>query len=255
VGHEISDKKAIDIFSNEGGLPMIVQVAPVTSNCSIRYEEKRHVCFGISPFNSYFSEQRIQDLATWGFKHFEQVDFFMPDGPSAFTLEALGYDSEKAEWKARRQGRYLKNKIVRALANLGVEQDVAEKSILNWTRLRENERYAALHKEVLDHYNSDNFFKEACLEASRWVLEKMVDDPNLMTREMLTSAVRYLLAEIPLFVDCASIVDSPSSVFCYHQCPDFIAKLIEGFYPIRASSNQGFIVFKFNDIDQSDAVA
>jgi cyclo(L-tyrosyl-L-tyrosyl) synthase len=231
---------------------MMIQIAPVTPNCSLRFEEKRHVCFGVSPFNSYFSEQRIQALAKWGFENFEGVDFFVPDGPSAFTFEALGYDAEKAEWKAKRQGRYVKNKIVRALANLGIQHEPAERTILNWDRLCENKRYVTLHEAVLDIYKCDNSFREASLEASRWVLEKMVDDANLMTREMLTSAVRYLLAEIPLFIDCASIVGRPSSVFCYHQCPDFIAKLIEGIYPVRASANQGFIVLKQNNCESPD---
>jgi len=228
-----------------------VKVIPVTSDCLERYNEGLHICFGISPFNSYFSETRIQALASWGFKHFERVDFFMPDGPSAFTLEALGYDPEKADWKARRQGRYLKNKIVRALTNLGIHQDQAENHILNWQSLSENSQYTAMHKDTVECYNNNQIFREECLEASRWVLEKMVADAKLLTRETLTSAVRYLLAEIPLFVNSASIVGSAGSVFCYHQCPEFIAKLLRGSHPIQPSPKQGFVVIEM-DIDQKN---
>ncbi len=226
---------------------MDIKVLPVTPNCRNRFVEREHVCFGISPFNSYFSEQRIQALAAWGLKNFERVDFFMPDGPSAFTLEALGCDPEKADWKARRQGRYLKNKIIRALSNLGVQHTAADAAILNWDRLCESESYTVLHKQVVDHYNIDAGFHEACLEASRWVLEKRVADTAQLTKETLVSAVRYLLAEIPLFIDCASIVGVPGSVFAYHQCPDFIVQLLEGIYPVQVSPKQGFIVIEMDE--------
>lgn len=240
---------------------MAVKISPVTSSCVHRYAEKQHVCFGISPFNSFFSEERIQALAAWGMENFERVSFFMPDGPSAFTLEALGYDVQKAEWKARRQGRYLKNKIVRALTNIGVHDSDADCMVLNWERLCENEIYVSLHQRAVDDYNENAEFQAACLEASRWVLERRVADTALLTKETLVSAVRYLLAEIPLFVDCAAIVGLGGSVFCYHQCPDFIVRLFEGAYPMQVSSKQGFIVIEMDGepssahAEQLDAMA
>nr|WP_248868108.1 tRNA-dependent cyclodipeptide synthase [Streptomyces halobius] len=44
----------------------------------------------------------------------------MPDTAAAFTLEALGYAPDKAAWKARRQGQYVRNKITRALSEAGI---------------------------------------------------------------------------------------------------------------------------------------
>lgn len=85
---------------------------PLSPNCESIYADKEHVCFGISPFNSYFSETKIRDLAMWGRSNFKAMHFFMPDVPAAYTLEAIGYSSEKAEWKARRQAQGLRNKIV-----------------------------------------------------------------------------------------------------------------------------------------------
>ncbi|MER5918498.1 tRNA-dependent cyclodipeptide synthase, partial [Streptomyces sp. NPDC001982] len=93
---------------------------PLSGRCADAVARAEHACFGISPFNSYFSTARVRELAAWGLARFERVDFFVPDAPSAFTLEALGYTPEKAAWKARRQGQYIRNKIVTALKSLGV---------------------------------------------------------------------------------------------------------------------------------------
>lgn len=78
-----------------------MKTRPITERCQASFQTRAHVCFGISPFNSYFSDQRIQELALWGKMEFGEMHFFVPDVPSAYTLEALGYTPEKAAWKAR----------------------------------------------------------------------------------------------------------------------------------------------------------
>ncbi len=215
---------------------------PVTENCAKNLNFGAHVCFGISPFNSYFSEARIQELASWGKKEFDTMHFFVPDIPSAYTLEALGYSPEKAAWKARRQAQYLHNKIHRALSNIGYPSLDAYAMILNWEKLSANEAYTSLHATILETFEKDLSFHQVCLEASRWVLEKRVPDTQTLSREALSSAVRYLLTEIPLFLDTASIVGKDSSVFCYHQEVAFIADLFHGKLPVSPSPKQGFVV-------------
>ena len=98
----------------------------LTGNCARNFELREHCCFGISPFNSYFSEDRIRELARWGTREFKSIHFFIPDVPSVYTLEAQGYPREKAEWKARRQSQYLKNKIHRALISLSISDEAAQ---------------------------------------------------------------------------------------------------------------------------------
>lgn len=68
---------------------------PISENSRKIFEKKNHACLGISPFNSCFSEERIGTLAEWAMKEFETFHLFVPDIPSAFTLEALGYSQEK----------------------------------------------------------------------------------------------------------------------------------------------------------------
>ncbi len=221
-----------------------MRTTPLSENCHNNLQRRDHVCFGISPFNSYFSEERIFKLAQWGRGHFRSMHFFMPDIPSAYTLEALGYTAEKAAWKARRQCQYLQNKIQRALASAGFSDAEARSMVLNWETLSINAQYVALYSEVQKCFENDPTFQSDCVEASRWVLERRVSDETVLTHEMLRSAARYLLTEVPLFLDSAAIVGKETSVFCYHQRVQFLENLFNRRLPIGPSSQQGFVVIE-----------
>jgi cyclo(L-tyrosyl-L-tyrosyl) synthase len=203
-------------------------------------ERGEHACFGISPFNSYFSTERIRDLAAWGLARFERVDFFVPDAPSAFTFEALGYAPEKAAWKARRQGQYTRNKISTALASLGVAEPGAR--VLGWAELESNAAFGRLHEDGLRRYAEDAGFRAACREASGWVLAGKLPAGQRPDAEQVERAVRYFLAELPLFLDTPSIVGAGISVFCYHQPPDVLRRLYAGELGRRPAAGQGFAV-------------
>ncbi|MGH4016117.1 MAG: tRNA-dependent cyclodipeptide synthase [Pseudonocardiaceae bacterium] len=78
-------------------------VRPLCGRCRPPLASRANACFGISPFNSYFTTGRLTDLARWGLREFTSVRFFVPDAPAAYTLEALGYSPDRAVHKARRQ--------------------------------------------------------------------------------------------------------------------------------------------------------
>lgn len=215
-------------------------VTPLSSRCAEAVERAEHACFGISPFNSYFSTARIRELAAWGLERFERMDFFVPDTPSAFTFEALGYAPEKAAWKARRQGQYTRNKIVTALGSLGVAG--AEKRVLGWAELESNAAFNELHASGLQRYDEEPDFREACREATGWVLAGKLPAGQTPDEEQVERAVRYFLAELPLFIDTPSIVAAGASVFCYHQPPDVLRRLYGGELSWRPATGQGFAV-------------
>lgn len=213
---------------------------PLTANCRAVLHTRDHCCLGISPFNSYFTEDRIRNLAGWAMRNFSAAHFFIPDAPAAYTLEAVGYAPEKAAWKARRQGQYLRNKVRRALRDVGVDDPDA--LILDSAALSVNGHYERLLRQADQLFRSHPAFARECLEASRWVLSKRLIGDIDPTEEQLRRAVRYLLAELPLFVDAAGIVGSRLSVFCYHQSIPFLQRLYEGQLALRAAAQQGFAV-------------
>jgi cyclo(L-tyrosyl-L-tyrosyl) synthase len=224
------------------GMDSTVTVIPVTDRCRQIATDSKHICFGISPFNSYYSETRIKALATWGIRTFSSMHFFVPDIPSAYTFEALGYTPEKSAWKARRQCQYLFNKISKSLISLGIDNEVASEMIVGWHWLNQNETYRRLYREAVELYQNDPEFRSACNEASLWVLERKIPNGVEINEAILQAGVKYLFSEIPLFVNSAGIFSQESSVFSYHQPVSFIQQLFERKISMFPSENQGFLI-------------
>ncbi|MGW5051418.1 tRNA-dependent cyclodipeptide synthase [Actinokineospora sp. NPDC004072] len=225
---------------------------PLSIQCKQSLTHRTHVCFGISPFNGYFTTERITELAQWGLGEFSAVHFFVPDVPAAYTLEALGYPRERAAHKARRQGQYLRNKIVRALTELGVSEP--DRLILGWSELDANRRYRRLLGEARRLFDRDPRFRAACLEASRWALDQRLPPGSEPTADQLRTAVHYLLTELPLFADTRGIVGTTSSVFCYHQCIPFLHQFYRGELAWRPTAGQGFAVVTPTPFNQVAAI-
>ncbi|WP_431040891.1 tRNA-dependent cyclodipeptide synthase [Streptomyces sp. P1-3] len=220
-------------------------VQPLTQNCCAAQQNASHACIGVSPFNSYFSTKRLVALADWALSEFDSCHFFVPDTAAAYTLEALGYPPDRARHKAQRQGQYVHNKITTALRTLSVD-DPAE-LILGMARLEENARY----RELLDHAHGlcadDPLFRQACLDASHWVLDRKLPPDTLPTQEQLRLAVRYFLAELPLFVDSGGITESGPSMFVYHHPVDFLERFYRNELPWSPAPGQGFLVVREQD--------
>ncbi|MFG1710978.1 tRNA-dependent cyclodipeptide synthase [Nonomuraea sp. M3C6] len=212
---------------------------PISRHCVGPFLARSHACLGISPFNGYFTTERITELAAWALRTFSAVHLFVPDVPAAMTLQALGYPPDRAATKARRQAGYLRNKICRALETLRVAEPTT--LILDWAALSGNPVYSGHLRAVSDLFDSDVDFQETCLEATRWVLEGRLKDSEI-TRAQLRLAVDYLLAELPLFIDTATIVGQSASVFCYHQATPFLQRLYGRELAVRPVDRQGFAV-------------
>jgi cyclo(L-tyrosyl-L-tyrosyl) synthase len=217
-------------------------VRPLTDNSREILEKRTHALIGISPFNSYFSESRLRELATWGRRNFAAMHLFIPDVPTTYTLLALGYPPKEANWKAKRQARYVINKTERALEAVGISGAKAKEILLTWERLEANSRYRALLEEAARVYEQDADFRQDCQDAAWWVLEKRVGDPTSRATVNLDLAAKYLLSEMPLFVDTPGILEKVSSLFAYHQCPPLLERLYRGHYRFPVSDNQGFVL-------------
>lgn len=213
-----------------------ITAEPLTTQCATPWARGEHACVGISPFNSYFSLERITALIQWASARFRGWHLFVPDQAAAYTLEAAGYPPERARHKAHRQARYLRNKIDTALARAGITDSDA--LLLDGAALEHHSHYATLRAEVHEQFATDAVFRDACLHASRWVLQARADEEP--TSEHLHSAVRYFLAELPLFLDTPGLVGTDSSVFCYHQPPAFLHALYRRELPCRPHPGQGF---------------
>ncbi|ALG09679.1 hypothetical protein AOZ06_24710 [Kibdelosporangium phytohabitans] len=213
---------------------------PLTEHCAAPLRSGRHVCIGVSPFNSYFTVERVTALARWALRQFERFHFFVPDRAAVYTLEALGYEPARARRKAARQGQYVLNKIHRALEEVGVTEP--GEHVLDGAALARNDRYQHLLRDAHDRFATDEEFGEHCLEATRWVLDRRLPDGQSPTDAQLRCAVLYFLAELPMFIDTPAIAGVDSSVFAYHQRVVFLERLYARELAWQPHPGQGFVV-------------
>jgi cyclo(L-tyrosyl-L-tyrosyl) synthase len=217
-------------------------VRPLTDGSREIMEKRRHVLIGVSPFNSYFSESRLRELAAWGRGNFASMHLFVPDVPTVYTLLALGYPPKEANRKAKRQVRYTINKTERALEAVGISGETAREVILTWEKLEANARYRALLEEATEVYARDADFRKDCQDTAWWVLEGRLETPAAHAKVNLDLAAKYLLSEMPLFADTPGILEKESSLFAYHRCPPWLQKIYRGQYRYRITDGQGFVL-------------
>jgi cyclo(L-tyrosyl-L-tyrosyl) synthase len=211
----------------------------VSDNCKKIYLLKNHGLLGISPFNSYFSEEKILSLLKWTIKNFNSFNIFIPDTLPIYTFLALDYEESKAKKKTQRQVAYLKNKIFRALNQLGYSEHESTKLIINISSLERNPSYVAAREKCYQLYNSKLDFQNACNNCTDWVLNGYNMNHSNFTN--LHIAVRYLLDEMPLFINSTNILNTSTSIFIYHQFPSFINYLYNQTSYDMVSKHQGFI--------------
>lgn len=216
---------------------------PLTPRCQIIFEKKEHICLGISPYNSLFSQEYISSLIKWAQENFNSFHLFFPDTPTLYTLEALGYTGCKARQKLKKQINWLRNKILKALEENGISQEFASSYILDAQSLESNPIYLAEREKVLELFEKDALFNRSCMEASRWVLENKILNGDIQ-EEKLKSAVKYFLFELPLFAATNKIVNKESSAFCYHQSIIFHDSLYNNKLAYLPDDQQGYCMIQ-----------
>lgn len=219
-----------------------IDIEPLTEKCSIPSFSREHICIGISPFNSLFSEEYIRDLINWSLKNFRNFHLFLPDEPTYYTLEALGYDPIDCRRKMKKQLNWLKNKIEKAISANGLDPDT-NLYVLGWDYLSQNEHFKNEYSKVMECFENNEAFRNSCMEASKWVLQNRIEEHKL-TEKTLMIAVKYFLSEIPLFAATNKIVGCENSLFCYHQSIDFHKKLYEQKFHYKPQAGQGYGVIK-----------
>ncbi|MBB5935861.1 tRNA-dependent cyclodipeptide synthase [Streptomyces zagrosensis] len=223
---------------------------PLTERCGALLPTASHLCIGVSPFNSYFSTERLTALAKWALTRFEQCHFFIPDTVAAYTLEALGYTPARARHKAARQGQYVHNKVTTALRSLDVPEP--QRLIFGMERLDDQPRYRELLAEATALFEQNSAFHAACIDATHWVLDRKLPPGAEPSEEQLRLAVRYFLAELPLFADSGGICGGGPSLFVYHTRVAFLEKFYSGELPWAPAPGQGFLVVTESEARQTD---
>jgi cyclo(L-tyrosyl-L-tyrosyl) synthase len=184
------------------------------------FKNADHALIGISPFNGYFSVERMRKLFQWSFSTFKKVHIFIPDGISVHTLRGLGHADDYAARKTRENDKTLRKNVCKALSSFSHPQ--SNSCILYMSDLLKNEQYLTVYKEILKQFERNEDFRSMCLKFSEEILLSK-NQTNKPLNPLI--AVPYLLYELPFFLNTPYILGVDSSVTIYHSTPNLVTQL------------------------------
>lgn len=201
----------------------------------------------ISPFNSYFSSEKIAEIVEWTHDNYEDFAIFFPDQISKYNLVALGYDDIKACQKVLKQDKYMLNKIDKVLEEFCQHHTKNKISIYTISDLISNNNYQDLYKKYLKLFYNDKEFREGCFQVTRDYLSGHIKKRGIEINEYqymiaIDSAVKYFISELPIMMNMANILQIKSCDYIYQDAPEFLKKITtrENFMPKK----QKFLVLK-----------
>jgi cyclo(L-tyrosyl-L-tyrosyl) synthase len=215
-------------------------VRPYTAHCQVIHAEGAHAVIGVSPGNSYFSAQRVTDLARWGVARFDQVDFVYTDLHVAEMYEASGYTADDARRKAVKNLRGVRAKVTGAVA--AVDPEGRRLRAHPMSAFLDNPAYRDIHRHLRDRLETDADFRATCNALVDTFLSSKVLNGKAPTARQREVCVEYVCAEAPLFLDTPAILGVPSSLNCYHQLLPMAELLYSRGSGLRASRNQGHAI-------------
>ncbi|WP_042397810.1 tRNA-dependent cyclodipeptide synthase [Streptacidiphilus carbonis] len=218
----------------------IFEVRPYTPHCQVIHSEGDHAVIGVSPGNSYFSAQRIVDLARWGIENFREIDLVYTDLHVADMYEALGYTPDDARRKAVKNLRGVRAKVNGAVETVDPERGRLRAHAMS--DFTDNPAYRRIHDRLHALLAEDAEFRATCNALVDSFLSSKVLDGRTATARQREVCLEYVCAEAPLFLDTPAILGVPSSLNCYHQLLPMAELLYSRGSGLRASRNQGHAV-------------
>ncbi len=181
----------------------------------------------MSPGNSYFKDEVVKELLKKVIGQYEKTAILIADIPAISTYIALGYPENRARRdKALPQGNNLRNKVLRAMNELGYSSE--QVNVVDWEKdIQENAAYKQKHNEILNLYNSNTAFQQAVNSATNEVLkysDKEIPDLNAAIK----IAVHYLLSEFAFLEFAPQFLNTENVVYIYHRNWPVYEKYIAG---------------------------
>ncbi|MCH7902871.1 tRNA-dependent cyclodipeptide synthase [archaeon] len=164
-------------------------------------------------------------------ERFGRVSVFIADVPAISTYIAFGYPENRARRdKAIPQGNALKNRVLKAMTELGYSDNVVR--IIDWKKeIEDNATYKQEYSQVSALYNDNKKFHDTANSTTRGVLggsKRKIKDIEKAT----TIAVRYLLSEFAFMEFLPGYLGVEKVIYVYHKnwkvYEDYIAGKFDG---------------------------
>lgn len=194
---------------------------------------------GMSPGNSYFKDEVVKQLLKKVVDKFGKTAILIADVPAISTYIALGYPENRA-WrdKALPQGNNLRNRVERAMKDLGYSSDQVK--IIDWkNQIEDNAIYKEKYQKILELYKSNTDFQLLADDTTREVLEyseKEISDLDSAVK----IAVHYLLSEISFMEFAPEYLKTDKAIYIYHRNWPIYEKYIAGIFDNAQRPSLGF---------------
>jgi cyclo(L-tyrosyl-L-tyrosyl) synthase len=198
---------------------------------------------GMSPGNSYFQDETVVFLLKEVVNQFGKTGVLIPDVPAIATYRALGYSENRARRdKAIPKGNALRNKVKRAMQELGYNDDQVR--VFDWNQdIASQELYAEKLKKIEVLYENNSQFRQAIRLATKEVLVTSDQEPAEL-EAAVDIAVHYILSEFACLELLSEHLQVEKVVYIYHKRWPAFEKYIAGDFDQIPKSHLGFLQIK-----------
>lgn len=199
---------------------------------------KGAVLIGLSIRNSYFrDEENLRQIYQWAADSFSKVFVMIPDLPAIYTLMSYGNPENKARQKAQLAANALENKLQAIV--VGIKSDT-EFFLVRWAPLEDNQDYLSSYKKLENLYHTNASFQADIRSVTKSVIEG--HGTSLDINQAIEIGVQFLLKELALISNSASILGVPECAYMYHRLLPVHKDMLEGKYGLTFPQNSGYLV-------------
>lgn len=188
--------------------------------------QKEVLVFGVSLFNSYFTEDQITRLLQYVASPDRKIYLVIADLPVAHNLRAVGKDDSYIKGKVRHHGNNMVNRCRRAVETSGVDA-----IIMTWDDFALSSLYIDGVERFRKLYEEDAKFH---LEARKVTSGVLFNKLGVRADEQQVDvAVSFLLEELAFLWWGDEILGNDNLVYVYHVEMGILSDLIRGAYNIE----------------------
>ncbi|MDB5204791.1 MAG: uncharacterized protein JWP09_819 [Candidatus Taylorbacteria bacterium] len=197
----------------------------------------------MSPGNSYFKYGVVKELLQKVVEKYGKAAIMIADVPAISTYVALGYPQNRARRdKALPQGNALKNKVKKAMVELGYSAD--QVIIIDWkNQIENNSEYKEKYSLIEGLYQTNSLFQNAADATTKGILagagEEILDLPD-----SIKIAAHYLLAEIAFMEFAPDFLKVKKATYIYHRSWPVFESYIDGKFDDKSKDYLGFEIIE-----------
>jgi cyclo(L-tyrosyl-L-tyrosyl) synthase len=194
---------------------------------------------GMSPGNSYFKKDQIDELLKYCAERFGQVRIMIADKPMEHTYKAMGYSSAKAKRKARLNGNALQNHSQRS-----IDEVLGDIKLVEWKdEINPHKSYQRELSRVEELYRENDDFRHEIREITRTVLDGKLKQ-GVEIESAIDEGVNYLLKELAFLSASPEMFGAERVAYVYHDRWGAYEHFVDGKFDDQKRKDLGFVLVK-----------